>query len=162
VTDKPTKAKDTVATRYSDREIGVTRWFDAPAQLVFAAWSQAELFRQWWVPQSLGANLLSCEMDVRTGGKYRLVFGTDAANSMAFFGTYLEVVPNQKIVWSNEEGEDGAIATVVLDEQDGGTLVRFSETYPSKEALEASLGGLDAAGEQFAQLDAVLETLKGT
>src|SRR3954470_6093041 len=80
----PTKNVTTVELK-SDREVVVTRWFDAPARLVFEAWSKPELFKRWWLPKSMGMTLRSCEMDVRTGGSYRLGFG----DGMDFFGTYL-------------------------------------------------------------------------
>jgi uncharacterized protein YndB with AHSA1/START domain len=145
----------------SDREVVVTRTFDAPARLVFEAWSRPELFRQWWVPRSLGMTLRSCEMDVRTGGKYRLVFGDDPANPMAFFGTYLEVVPGKRIVWTNEEsGDAGSVSTVTLEERDGRTRLVMSERYPTKEALdEAGTGAQEATHETFAQLDELLAEL---
>jgi uncharacterized protein YndB with AHSA1/START domain len=145
----------------SEREVVVTRAFAAPARLVFEAWSDPELFRKWWVPRSLGMTLRSCEMDVRTGGKYRLVFGDDPANTMAFFGTYLEVVPGSRIVWTNEEsGDPGSVTTVTFEERDGGTLVVMSELYPSKEALEAAgTGAQEATHETFAQLDELLARL---
>jgi uncharacterized protein YndB with AHSA1/START domain len=149
----------TTVKRLSEREIAVTRVFDAPARIVFEAWTDPELFARWWVPKSLGVPLRSCEMDVRTGGTYRLVFGEDAENSWAFFGTYLEVVPPTRLVWTNEEGENGAVSTVTLVEDGGKTLLTFSEVYPSKEALDQSLGGMDAAPEQFDQLDDLLATL---
>lgn len=146
-------------TRVSEREIAVTRLFDAPRRIVFEAWTNPELFKRWWAPKSMGVPLRACDMDVRTGGTYRLEFGHDAENVWSFFGKYLEVIPLERLVWTNEEGEDGGISTVTFTEQDGKTLVRFSETYPSKEALEASLGGLDGTPEQFAQLDALLPEL---
>jgi uncharacterized protein YndB with AHSA1/START domain len=146
----------------SEREVVVTRTFDASARLVFEAWSRPELFRQWWVPRSLGMTLRSCEMDVRTGGTYRLVFGDDPANPMAFFGTYLEVVPDQRIVWTNEEGGEAAasVTTVTLEERDGRTWLVLTERYPTKEALdEAGTGAQDALHETFAQLDELLAGL---
>jgi uncharacterized protein YndB with AHSA1/START domain len=149
----------TKVQRISDCEIAVTRSFDAPARIVFEAWSNPELFARWWVPKSLGLSLRSCQMDVRTGGSYRLEFGTDADNSSAFFGRYLDVVPPARIVWTNDEGENGAISTVTLVETGGKTLLTFSEVYPSKQALDDSLGGMDGAAEQFVQLDALLATL---
>lgn len=148
----------TVVTRKSDRELVVTRVFDAPPRIVFEAWSKAELFRRWWVPETLGVPLRACEMDVRTGGAYRLEFGLDAANSMAFFGRYLEVTPPSRIVWTNEEsGDDAALTTVSFEERDGQTLLTLSELYPSKEACDEAIQG-SAAGlpEQFNQLDALL------
>ena len=143
--------------RRSDREMVVTRSFDAPAHILFEAWTRPELFMRWWVPKSLGVPLLSCEMDVRTGGGYRLEFGQDRSNSWAFFGTYVEVVPNSRLVWTNEEDEQGAVTTVTFEEKDGKTLLTFHELYPSREALdEALIGMAEAMPEQFEQLDALL------
>lgn len=151
----------TTVQKTSEREVVVTRTFDAPARIVFAAWSKPELFKQWWVPRSMGMTLRACEMDVRTGGTYRLVFGDDPANTMAFFGSYLEVVPNQRIVWTNEEsGDAGSVTTVTFEERDGRTLLVMRELYPSKEALDAAgTGAQDALHETFGQLDALLAAL---
>jgi len=151
----------TTVEKTSDREVVVTRTFDAPARLVFEAWSNPDLFRKWWVPRSMGMTLRSCEMDVRTGGSYRLVFGDDPASTFAFFGTYLDVVQDQRIVWTNEEGGDaGSITTVTLEERDGRTLLVMREVYPTQEALEeAGTGAQDATHETFAQLDELLAEL---
>ena len=144
----------------SDREVVVTRTFDSPARLVFEAWSTPELFRRWWVPRSLGATLSSCELDVRTGGTYRLVFGEDP-DTMEFFGRYLEVVPDSRIVWTNDEdGDSASVTTVTLEERDGKTHLVLSELYPSKEAFDAAgTGAQDALSETFEQLDGVLTSL---
>jgi uncharacterized protein YndB with AHSA1/START domain len=149
-------AARTTVERKSDRELVVTRTFDAPARLVFEAWSRPQLFERWWVPKSLGMTLRSCEMDVRTGGTYRLVFG----NGMEFFGRYVEVTPHSRIVWTNEEaGEGGSVTTVTFEEKDGKTLLVMSELYPSRQALDAAgTGATDALPESFAQLDALLMT----
>lgn len=148
--------------RKGDRELVVTRTFDAPPGIVFRAWSQAELFQRWWMPKSApaGVSLVACEMDVRTGGKYRLEFSTGGSDTMAFYGKYLEVVPNERIVWTNDEGEEGAITTVTFEEQGGKTLLTFHEAYPSREALEEALQG-SAAGlpEQLDQLDDLLSSI---
>jgi len=155
---KPT-SNPTTAERKSDRELVITRTFDAPARLVFEAWSKPELFKRWWVPKSFGMNLLSCEMDVRVGGKYRLVFSHGGSES-AFFGTYLEVVPNSRLVWTNEEGgENGPVTTVTLEEKGGKTLLVMLERHPSKEALDENLGAAEGMRETFAQLDELLLTL---
>ena len=153
--------KRTTVERKSDREVIVTRTFDAPARLVFEAWTKPELFEQWWVPRSMGMTLRSCELDVRTGGKYRLVFGDDPAHPMAFFGKYLDVVPNQRIVWTNEEsGADGSVTTVTFEEKDGKTTLVLSELYPTKEALDAAgTGAQEAMAETFGQLDELLASL---
>lgn len=145
----------TAVEQTSDREIVVTRTFDAPARLVFEAWSNPELFRQWWVPRSMGMTLHECEMDVRTGGTYRLNFG----EGMDFFGRYLEVVPASRLVWTNDEGDDSSVTTVTFEEQDGRTLLVMTERFPTPEALEGSGGAADATHETFAQLDELLRTL---
>lgn len=144
--------------RRGDRELVVTRTFDAPPAIVCKAWSQPELFQRWWVPESApGISLVSCEMDVRTGGKYRLEFGAGGAETMAFHGKYLEVVPNARIVWTNDEGEEGAITTVTFEDLGGKTLLTFHEAYPSSEAFEEALqGSAIALPEQLEQLDALL------
>ena len=154
-----TKNRTTVERR-SDRELVVTRTINGPARIVFEAWTKPELFKQWWAPKSAGMFLRSCELDVRVGGTYRLVFGEDPAKTMAFFGRYLEVVPHSRIVWTNEEsGEDGAVSTVTFAEKGGQTLLVLRELYPSKEALDASLGAYDGMSETFDQLESLLVTL---
>jgi uncharacterized protein YndB with AHSA1/START domain len=153
----------TTVERRSDREVVVTRTFDAPARLVFEAWTKPELFEQWWVPRSMGMTLRSCELDVRTGGKYRLVFGDDSANPMAFFGKYLDVVPNQRIVWTNEESADGSVTTVTFEEKNGTTTLVLSELYPTKEALDAAgTGAQEDMHETFGKLDELLASLAAT
>jgi len=150
----------TAVERKSDRELVVTRTFDAPARRVFEAWTRPELFRQWWVPKSSPVPLLSCEMDARTGGRYRLVFGQDAANSMAFFGKYLDVSPPARLVWTNEENADAAVTTVTFEEKDGRTRLVLQECHPSKAALDEACSGMEGAmPEQFEQLDELLVIL---
>jgi uncharacterized protein YndB with AHSA1/START domain len=148
----------TAVKRKSDRELVVTRTFNAPAHIVFEAWSKPELFKQWWVPKSVGMSLLSCDMDIRTGGTYRLVFSHPAFDQpMAFFGTYKEVTPHKRLVWTNEDSDQGAVTTVTFEENDGKTLVTFHELYPTTAALEEALAGsAEGLPEQFAQLDELL------
>ena len=138
---EPTPMKNrTTVERKSERELVVTRTFNGPARIVFEAWTKPELFKRWWVPKSFGMSLLSCEMDVRVGGTYRLVFGLDGSKPMAFFGRYLEVTPHSRLVWTNDEGGDGgAVTTVTFEEKDGKTLLVLHELYPSKEALDAAI-----------------------
>ena len=148
----------TTMERTSERELVITRTINAPARIVFEAWAKPELFRQWWVPKSFGLTLLSCELDVRTGGQYRLVF-RHGDSEMAFFGRYLDVVPPSRIVWTNEEGEDaGSVTTVTFEEKGGRTLVVLHELYPSKESLEAAMASGEKSGmdETFDQLDELL------
>ena len=158
VARKDSEAQRTTVQKKSDREVVVTRTFDAPARLVFKAWTKPELFKKWWVPRSMGMTLRSCELDVRTGGTYRLVFGEDSANTTGFYGKYLEVVPNKRIVWTNEEsGDAGSVTTVTFEERDGKTRLVMSELYPTKEALDAAgTGAQEAMNETFGQLDELL------
>jgi uncharacterized protein YndB with AHSA1/START domain len=153
--------KRTTVERKSERELVVTRTVNGPARIVFEAWTKPELFKRWWVPKSMGMSLLSCEMDVRVGGRYRLVFGLGASEPMAFFGTYLEVTPHSRLVWTNDEaGDAGQVTTVTFEEKAGKTWVVLHELYPSKEALDAAgTGAADAMPEQFEQLDELLVTL---
>ena len=156
----------TTVERASDREMVVTRTFNAPARLVFKAWSSPELMMRWWTPKSFGITFVSCEADVRTGGTYRLVFShPDFEQPMAFFGKYVEVTPPSRIVWTNEEWGDGPISTVTFEEKGGQTLLILRELYPSKEALDEAIAtgstGTSGAPEQYDLLDEVLATLEG-
>jgi uncharacterized protein YndB with AHSA1/START domain len=155
----PVKQRTTVK-RTSDREVVVTRTINGPARIVFDAFTKADLLRRWWVPKSMGMTLLSCEVDARVGGKYRLVFDADP-EPVAFFGTYVEVQPHSRLAWTNEEGgEGGSVTTVTFEEKGGTTLVVLSERYKSKEALDAAgTGAADAMVETFNQLDELLVAL---
>jgi uncharacterized protein YndB with AHSA1/START domain len=157
---EPVKARTTVE-RKSDRELVTTRTINGPARMVFEAWTRPELFKRWWVPKSMGMTLLSCDMDVRVGGKYRLVFAFGDSES-AFFGSYLEVTPNSRLVWTNEEsGDAGPVTTVTFEEKGDKTLLVVHELYPTKEALDAAgTGAADAMSETFAQLDELLVILR--
>ncbi len=152
----PTKVE-----RRSDRELVVTRTFNGPARLVFDAWTKPELLKRWWVPRSAPMTMVSCEVDAGVGGKYRFVFAMGGAE-MAFFGKYLEVVPNARLVWTNEEeGDNGPVTTATFEEKDGKTLLTVHELHPSKEALDAAResGAETGAIEQHAQLDELLVAL---
>jgi uncharacterized protein YndB with AHSA1/START domain len=131
---------------------------------VFEAWTKAELMKVWWAPKSFGLTMASCEMDVRVGGGYRLVFlvGNDPPKEMAFFGKYLEVKPHSRLVWTNEESDNGgAVTTVTFEEKGGKTLLVMTDLYPSKEALDEAIasGSTSGTGETFEQLDQLLVTL---
>ena len=152
----------TTVERRSEREVVVTRTFNGPARILFEAWTRPELFKRWWVPKSFGLSLLSCDMDVRAGGTYRLVFAA-SPEPIAFFGRYIEVTPHSRIVSTNEESADGPITTVTFEEKDGKTLLVLSELYPSKQALDDAIASgstsTGGAGEQFELLDELLITL---
>ena len=152
----------TTVERTSGRELVATRTFDGPARIVFEAWTKPELIMRWWAPKSFGISFLSCETDVRTGGSYRFVFGHAASEQpMAFFGRYTEVTPPSRLVWTNEEEEDGAVTTVTFEEKDGKTRVVVHDLYPSEEALDGAIasGSTGAWPEQFEALGELLTTL---
>ena len=149
----------TKVERTSDRDLIATRTFDALAHIVFEAWTKPELFMRWWAPKSMGVPLRSCVMDARTGGTYRVEFGQDASNARAFFGTYIDVTPGSRLVWTNEESEDGAVTTVTF-EGNATTLLTFHEFYPSKQALDEAYAGMEGGlSEQHEQLDELLASL---
>ena len=151
----------TTVERTSDREVVITRTINGPARIVFEAFAKAELFERWWVPKSMGMTLLSCDVDARVGGKYRLVFDHGGSEPAAFFGTYIDVQPYSRLAWTNEEGgEGGPVTTVTFEEQAGRTLVVFHERYPSKDALDAAgTGAAGVMGETFDQLDELVVAL---
>jgi uncharacterized protein YndB with AHSA1/START domain len=154
----PTKVE-----RTSDRELTVTRTFNGPVRLVYQAWSTPELFQKWWTPKSFNLTIVSSEMDIRTGGSYRLQIKHPAMpEPMTFFGNYLDVIPNSRMVWTNEEnGESGAVTTVTFEDRGDQTLVVMRDLFPSKEALDEAIASGSTAGkdEQFAQLDGLLVSL---
>src|SRR4051794_17605794 len=158
---EPTPVKNpTTVERKSEREFVVTRTFDGPARLVFEAWTKPELLKQWWVPKSMDMSLLSCEADVRVGGRYRFVFAHNGSETMAVFGRYLEVIPYSRLVWTNEEGDGGeAVTTVTFEEQGGKTLLVLRELHPSKEAVDEAIGFGEGLRETFEQLDELLVSL---
>lgn len=153
----------TTAQRASERELIVTRTFKAPPRIVFEAWTRPELFRRWWAPKSYGLTILSCEIDARAGGGYRLVFGhPDSEQPMTFFGRYIEVTPHARLVWTNDEGDEGgAVTTVTFEERGDETRVVMRDVYPSKQALDEAIGSGSTGGfsETFDQLDELLDTL---
>jgi uncharacterized protein YndB with AHSA1/START domain len=161
---EPTPVKNrTTVERKSEREMVVTRTFDGPARLVFEAWTKPELLKLWWAPKSTGLSLLSCEADVRVGGRYRFVFGQDASKTMAFYGKYIEVIPHSRLVWTNEEGDGGeAITTVTFEEKGGKTLLVLRELHPSREALDGAIASGEGMRETFEQLDELLVTLRAS
>jgi uncharacterized protein YndB with AHSA1/START domain len=157
---EPTMNSRTTVERKSERELVITRTFNAPPRIVFEAWTTPELLKRWWAPKSSGMVLTSCEADVRTGGRYRFEFGNGGSKTMAFFGKYIEVIPNARLVWTNEESDEGAVSTLTFEEKAGKTLLVLHEVYPSKEALDRSIAGMeDGMSETFAQLDELLVTL---
>lgn len=159
-TSSPADTRDgTTTERTSDRELVVTRTFNGPVHLVFKAWTTPELLMRWWAPESFGIHLVGCEVDARTGGRYRFTFDVPGQpEPIAFFGRYLDVTPPTRLVWTNEESDDGSVTTLTLEERNGKTHLVLHDLYPSKDALDAALASESTGGwpEQFDQLDVVL------
>jgi uncharacterized protein YndB with AHSA1/START domain len=153
----PTERQTTKSERTSDRELVVTRTVSGPPRLVYEAWTRPVLLERWWAPKSFPISLLSCETDVRVGGRYRLVFGYEGS-TMEFFGRYLEVTPPSRLVWTNDEGDGGTVTTVTFEHTDGGTLLTVHDRYPSKEALDEAIASGSTSGmpEALDQLDELL------
>jgi uncharacterized protein YndB with AHSA1/START domain len=134
---------DTIVERTSDRELVVTRTFDAPAHVVFDAWTKPELLKRWWAPKSFGVSLFECEQDLRVGGAYRCAFGRDPKDPEVFSGHYLEVDPPARLVLTQiyermaHVGE--AVVTADFAEIEGRTHLTLRQLFPSKEALEGAL-----------------------
>ncbi|MES2759940.1 MAG: SRPBCC family protein [Pseudomonadota bacterium] len=156
----------TTVERQGDRELVVTRTFNAPAPIVFEAWTKSELLQRWWAPKSFGVTFISCTVEVRTGGSYHFVFGHPSSEQpMAFFGRYIEVTPPSRLVWTNDEsGESGSVTTVTFEQRDAATVVVMHDLYRSKEALDDAIasGSTCGFGEIFDQLDDLLATLDMT
>jgi len=148
-----------------DREIVITRTFKAPARRVFTAWTRADLVTQWWAPKSRGAVVLSCEADVREGGRYRYVTRAGNGFEFAFSGEYREVKPYERLVYTTvfePMADAGAsIVTATFDERGGATLLTLVERYPSPEARTAALESGMELGLPIVmdQLDAVVQSL---
>lgn len=142
-TVKGATRNETIVERTGDRELVVTRTFNAPAHIVFDAWTKPELLKRWWAPKSFGVSLFECEQDLRVGGAYRFAFGRDPKNPEAFSGRYLEVNPPSRLVLTQvyermaHVGE--AVVTATFEESQGRTRLTLRQLFPSKEALEGAL-----------------------
>jgi uncharacterized protein YndB with AHSA1/START domain len=142
-TGEVTMKNETIVQRTSDRELVVRRTFDAPARIVFEAWTRPELLKRWWAPKSFGVSLFECESDLRVGGTYRYAFGRDPKNPEVFSGRYAEVNPPSRLVFTqlyermSEVGE--VIVTATFEESEGRTRLTLHQLFPSKEALEGAL-----------------------
>jgi uncharacterized protein YndB with AHSA1/START domain len=147
--------------RKSERELVISRTVHGPARIVFDAWTKPELLEPWWTPKSFPIKLLSCEMDARVGGRYRLVFGYEDS-TFEFFGRYLEVTRPSRLVWTNDEGDEGEqITTVTFEETAGETLLVVHDLYASKEALDGAIASGSTSGmpESLEQLDELVISL---
>jgi uncharacterized protein YndB with AHSA1/START domain len=155
---------ETIVERTSDRELTVTRAFNAPARIVFEAWTKPELLKRWWAPKSFGVSLFECEQDVREGGAYRFAFGRDPTMPEVFTGRYLEVTPPSRLVFTQvyermaHVGE--AVVTAAFEESEGRTRLTLHELFPSKEVLDGALASGMERGMRITldQLEALVAT----
>jgi uncharacterized protein YndB with AHSA1/START domain len=161
-TSESAMGNETIVERTTDRELTVTRKFNAPAHIVFDAWTKPELLKRWWAPRSFGVSLFECEQDLRVGGAYRFAFGRNPKDPEVFSGRYLEVDPPTRLVLTqlyermSEVGD--VIVTATFEESQGGTLLTLHQLFPSKEALEGALASGMERGMRVTldQLDALV------
>ena len=132
--DKNAIKNETIVERTSDRELTVTRAFDAPAHIVFEAWTKPELLKRWWAPRSFGVSLFECEQDLRVGGAYRFAFGRDPKNPEVFSGRYVEVNPPSRLALTQLYERMPAVGEVVVtadfEESQGKTRLTPRAYFP--------------------------------
>jgi len=150
-------------TTPSDREIVMTRVFDAPREFVFEAHSSCEHMERWWGPRKY--TVVDCKMDFRPGGEWRIVHRGPDGEEYGFRGEFREIVPPEKIVWTFEfEGMPGhvSVETLTLDEQDGKTKLTATSVFDSVEDRDGMLesGMEEGAVETWDRLAELLEDLK--
>jgi uncharacterized protein YndB with AHSA1/START domain len=155
-------SKLTVTTP-SDREIVMTRVFDAPRDLVFEAHTSCEHMSNWWGPRKYV--FASCDIDFRPGGTWRIVHRAPGEEDQGFHGEYREIVPPERIVWTFEwEGAPGhvSVETLTLEEHDGKTTVTGTSRFDTAEDRDGMLNsGMESgAAEAYDRLDEYLEVLR--
>jgi uncharacterized protein YndB with AHSA1/START domain len=148
-------------TTSGDREVVISRAFDAPARLVFDAYTRPDLLRRWLLGPP-GWEMPTCTVDLRVGGKYRYAWSSNDGRTMGMTGTYEEIVPGRRLVGSEVFDDDWtggpAVQTIEFIEKDGRTTVVHTIRYASKEARDGALAtgmttGMEAGYER---LDALL------
>jgi len=147
----------TTIERRSDCDLVVTRTFNGPAEVVFEAWTKPEFVLRWWAPRSVGIQLVSCEIDLRVGGRYRYVFAVGDDKTMDFYGTYVEVQRPMRLAWTNDDA-GGYVSTATFTDEGGKTVLTLHERHLSKEALDEALasGACECMPETYDQLDELL------
>jgi uncharacterized protein YndB with AHSA1/START domain len=149
----------------SDREIVMTRVFDAPRDLVFEAWTNPEHVRHWWGLRA--STMLRCEADVRPGGSWRYVTTGSDGEEVPFTGVYREITAPERLVYTEVydvapfNSGDPAVNTVIFTEENGRTLTTVTTVYPTKEVRDFVLGtGMErGAAESYDRLAEHLKTL---
>ena len=156
------KTGETTFTTPSDREVGVTRVFDAPRDLVWKTYTEPEHLRQWMLGPD-GWSMEVCEIDLRPGGAYRFAWRKDDGSELTIAGVHREVEPPERLVSTESWGPEWpeTINTLVLTEAAGQTTITMTIRYPSQEARDAALrsGMKDGMDQGFARLDGLLASL---
>jgi uncharacterized protein YndB with AHSA1/START domain len=148
----------------ADREVVIEREFEVPARFLFEAWSRPEHLRRWFGP--VGWPVTLCEMDFRKGGRFRIAMtGPSGEQNTPFGGTYLEIVPNRKIVYDNAFEEPGAekmVVTVTFEEMDGKTKLIMHTLFASVAMRNEHIGGgfVEGVGSGFDQLADVVSKMR--
>jgi uncharacterized protein YndB with AHSA1/START domain len=153
-----------------DREIVIARTFNGPARIVFDAWTKPDLVKRWWAPTSRGVSVVRCDADLRAGGSYRYVLRIRSGNEIAFSGTYTEVTPHTRLVYthvfepaaSGAKPEDAAVVvTVTFDERDGKTHLVSHTLCPSATVRDAIIASGMEHGmrETMDQLETLVASL---
>lgn len=154
-------AGSTTFTTPSDREIVMTRVFDAPRRLVFDAHTNPEHLSQWMLGPE-GWTMPVCEIDLNPGGAYRFVWRQSDGSEMTITGVYREIAPPERLVSTESWGGDWpeTTNTLILSEEDGKTTLTATVSYPSKEARDAALatGMKEGAAQSFDRLADYLRT----
>lgn len=146
-----------------DREIVMTREFNAPRRMLFDAWTKPELLRRWLAGPS-GWTMTVCEIDLKVGGSYRYVWKHENGNQMGMGGVYREVVPDERLVATEQFDQSwypgGAVTTTTLVEKNGITTVETTVKYDSKEARDGVLQSPMDSGvaASYDRLEKLLET----
>jgi len=153
-----------VVSTPSDREICITRLFDAPRQLVFEVMTRPEHVRRWWGQLGEGYSVPVCEIDLRVGGKWRFV-NRHPRGEAAFYGEYLEIVPPSRLVHTEifEPFPDAvSVVTAVFTEEGGKTRLTATVRYPSLEVRNTVIesGMSKGAGISYDRLEDLVAELQ--
>jgi uncharacterized protein YndB with AHSA1/START domain len=157
------RTSNLIITTPTDREIVLTRSFDAPRKLVFEAWTKPEHVKRWWACDT--ATITVCEIDLRVGGAWRYVMRLADGHEVGFHGIYREIVAPARLVHTfiyEPMPQHGALNTVLFEERGGRTTVIETVLHQSTEARDGHLhSGLETgASQSLNRLEALLETMK--